>query len=121
MHAKPLLLTLLFSLQTFVTPTLVKFYESNNEQCDGSPIDEYRIGCNQCVETAVNFNWPQIEVMEISNDQRFSVHSAAGCTPTSSIGQWYGAACVTAGTDPIRSVWVACPNEKISNDPTHLH
>ncbi|KAF9007168.1 hypothetical protein BDQ17DRAFT_1351536 [Cyathus striatus] len=80
----------------------------------GSPSLEYRnIGCNTCVDPAND--WWGARVFDIGDNQRVSMHNQDRCTPGSQVGQWYGNVCARAGATALRSVWIACPGQKLDN------
>ncbi|KAF9043044.1 hypothetical protein BJ165DRAFT_1612235 [Panaeolus papilionaceus] len=59
-------------------------------------------------------DWYGAEVFDISGDMRVSMHNQDNCTPASQVGPWYGNICAQAGATALRSVWVACPGQKLS-------
>ncbi|KAG0226488.1 hypothetical protein BGW41_004199 [Actinomortierella wolfii] len=87
-----------------VSAAKVRFYTSKT--CQGGVRQEFRVGCNVCVDPEGDFQ--SIQVTEIGANQRISVHNQDKCTPKSQTGQWYGPLCASAGHTALRSVWVSC-------------
>ncbi|KAF9463727.1 hypothetical protein BDZ94DRAFT_1308626 [Collybia nuda] len=73
-------------------------------------------GCNVCVDPALD--WYAVLIEGVGSDQRISSHNQNSCTPRSQVGQFYGPACNTAGATAIRSMWIACPGQKLMNENT---
>ncbi|KAF9970940.1 hypothetical protein BGZ73_006191 [Actinomortierella ambigua] len=93
-----------FASLSVASAAVVRFY--SEKTCQGGVRQEFRVGCNQCVDP--NGDFQSIQVTDIKAGQRVSVHNQDRCTTASQTGQWYGPVCASAGHTALRSVWVAC-------------
>ncbi|KAK3837583.1 MAG: hypothetical protein JOS17DRAFT_731316 [Linnemannia elongata] len=89
---------------SLASATTVQFY--SEKTCQGGVRQEFRVGCNTCIDPEGDFQSTQIT--DIGAGQRVSVHNQDGCTSASQVGQWYGSVCASAGATALRSVWVSC-------------
>jgi hypothetical protein len=98
--------TVFFALASLslVSATTVKFFP--DKTCQGGVKQEFRVGCNTCVDPEGDFQ--SVEITDIGSGQRVSVHNQDQCTTASQVGQWYGSVCASAGHTALRSVWISC-------------
>ncbi|PPQ69272.1 hypothetical protein CVT24_000078 [Panaeolus cyanescens] len=97
----------------------VNFYTTREGTCGDPPTQEYRgVACNTCVDPPLD--WGGAYVFDVSGDTRVSMHNQDNCTPGSQVGQWYGNVCARAGATALRSVWVACPGQRLAESNTTI-
>ncbi|KAF9017746.1 asparaginase [Hymenopellis radicata] len=80
--------------------------------------ETYQGSCNFCSDPPGD--WSSVLFSGIDSSNRVTVHNQNGCTSASQVGQGYGPACWNQGATKLRSAWVACPGQKLTDNQTFV-